>query len=76
MSADKVSKTPHVKLRLNRAGYDSLESLPGLLMQGGQHGVRGLADCNHENAAMRMKVVKIFADAQHAAFAAHMPLKS
>ena len=76
MSSLKVAETAHLRRRQNRAGDDSFKLVPCLHFQGTGHGVRGLADGNHQHSVVSMKIVEVFADAQHAAFTGDMTLKS
>src|SRR3954469_13573096 len=75
MSANKVSKAPHVKRGFDRTHDNALESLTRSFVQCSKHGVRGFPNCNHENATVGMQSVKIFANAQHIFIAGHVLLK-
>src|SRR5271168_3094365 len=74
MSSAKIAKAAYLRGRLDRTGYDAFERrLADLLGQGFGHRVSGLADGDHQDARIGLQIVKIFADAQHAALAVHMP---
>ncbi len=75
MSAMKIAEAACLRIRLHGTGDDALEIVSRLNFQRADHGVRGLADRNHQYAVVGMKIVKVFADAQHAAFAGNMPLE-
>ena len=72
----KVSEAARLRIRPHGTGDDALEITSGLNFQRVDHGVRSLADRDHEHAAVRMKIVKVFADPEHATFTANMPLES
>src|SRR5579864_8572112 len=76
MSAMKIAEPACLRTRLNRTGDDSFKVISRLNFQCTQHCLRGLADGNHQHAVVSMKIVKVFADTQHPAFAGNMTLES
>src|SRR6266567_3879545 len=70
-----VAEAANVRGRLDRAGHDAFKSAANLHFERVDHGVGGLADRNHYDAARGLQIKKIFKNAQNAAFAIHVPLK-
>ena len=72
----KISEATGLRIWPHGTGDDAFEIISGLKFQRVYHRVRSLADGDHEHAAVRMKIVKVFADPEHATFTADMPLES
>ena len=81
MSAMKITEAAHLtclKLtrrfdrRLDRRCDDAFEAAAHLGFESGGHGMRRLSDGDHEDAIVGIKMVQIFADAQHTPLAVHV----
>src|ERR1700687_1453383 len=72
MCAAKIAETAHLAGGLNRRCDDAFEAAAELGFESGGHGVRGLADRNHEDAMEGIEMVQVVADAQDAALAVHI----
>src|SRR5437016_4653263 len=75
MAALEIAEAANLRGRLDRAGHDAFKSAASLHFKRVDHGVRGLADRDHDDPPVRLQIKKIFKNAQNAAFAIHMPLK-
>src|SRR2546428_11852822 len=75
MATLEIAEAANLRGRLHRARHDAFKSSANLHFERVDHGVRGLADRNHYDAAIGLQIKKIFKNAQNAAFAIHMPLK-
>src|SRR5437899_11197319 len=75
MATPEIAEAANLRSGLDRAGHDAFKSAASLHFERVDHGVRGLADRNHYDAAIGLQIKKIFKNAQNAAFAIHMPLK-
>ena len=73
MSAVKIAEPANVEFRFNWARNDAFESFSCLLVQRGQHRMRSFANRDHKHATVRIQVIKVFADPQHAAFTRNVP---
>src|SRR5271155_3367748 len=66
MSAAKIAENAHLRRGLNRTRHNAFHRrLADLLRESLDHRVSSLADGNHQDARIRIEMVKIFADAQH-----------
>ena len=75
MAAVEVTKAGQLGTWSYGCRNNSFEALSGLHFQGVDHPGCGFAEGNHEHAAVGIKLVEVFADAQHAAFAINMALE-
>jgi hypothetical protein len=75
MPAEKIAETAGLRNRLDGTGHDAFETIAGLHLQRVDHRVRGLPDGNHQHAAVRVEIMKVFTNPQHSAITVNVPLK-
>ena len=75
MATPEIAEAANLRSGIDRAGHDAFKSAASLHFERVDHSVRGLADRDHDDAAIGLQIKKIFKNAQNAAFAIHMPLK-
>src|SRR5271165_444700 len=76
MSAVKVTEATHLCRRLDRTRHNAFQRrFSDLLLEGFRHRVSGLADGDHQDARIRIQMVKIFTNAQYPTLTMHVPLK-
>src|SRR5437016_13460742 len=72
MSTTKVAEAMHLRRRIHRGGNDALKPAAYLRLQGLDQRVSRFADRDHQDAPVRVEIVKVLADPQDAAFAVHV----
>ena len=75
MATPEIAEAANLRSGIDRAGHDAFKSAASLHFERVDHSVRGLADRDHDDAAIGLQIKKIFKNAQNAAFAIHVPLK-
>jgi len=75
MPTPEIAEAANLRSGIDRAGHDAFKSAASLHFERVDHSVRGLADRDHDDAAIGLQIKKIFKNAQNAAFAIHVPLK-
>src|SRR5262249_29027987 len=76
MAPRKVAVTRELRRLRAGIGDDALHGRPNLLRQALGHAMAGLAEGNSQYARIRLQVVEIVANAQHAALIVHVPRES
>src|SRR5258705_18954 len=72
MSTLKISEAAHLAWGINRRCDDALEPAAHASFQRCHHSVSCLANRNDKDTRVRVEIVQVLANAQHATFAAHM----
>ncbi len=75
MPSAKVAEAPHLRDGIDRTGHNPFETIPRLHLERVEHGMRRFSDGDYKNAVIRIEVMQVFADAEHAAIAIHMTLE-
>ena len=75
MASAKVAEAPNLRNRIDRTGHNALEAIARLHFERIDHGMRRFADGNHQHAIVGIKVMQVFANAEHSAIAIHVALK-
>src|SRR5438270_2798498 len=74
MASAEISESVHLRTGIYRAGNNSFHRTD-LVNKSVEHRVRCFANRNNQLPAVRLRVVKVFADPQHPALTTDMPLK-
>ncbi len=75
MAAAKIAEASHLRNRIERAGHDACEAAARLHFERIDHGMRRLANGDHQHAIVGIEVVQILANAEHTFIALHVSLK-